>query len=577
MAVRTRVQMLKDRYGDLESEKRLWYPMYQLVGEYVMTRKQNFQVNAQPGEFMTEQLFSSFAPEAARSMASALVGNLWPNGARSFCLCRPGHIADGPVVKAYYRDSTKVLIDAMDAPKAGLTVALDEYMFDQVSFGVSGVGHERTNDLYTPIKYRAYNVKNFLIDENADGLVDTIYIDDNLSARVIVDLYGLENVSERIKKAYEAGQFTEKFRVVHVIEPRRDGKLGFGNRRMPIASLHFEWDSNKILRESGYDQLPVTVARMLKALGERYGRSPAMFAMPAILRLNLIQELIMRGGEKRLAPPLYLLDNGALGASQVDTSPNGLTVFNVTGMGEKAPVGQLFDVGDSRDLKEVAAGLEQEIARAFLIDRLMDLNSEKQARMTLGEAQIRDRIRGEGLSSIFRRQEMEMFSPLINASANILFDMGLLGVVKGSQREAELRGQGYEPLILPDVIVKAIERGQRIFDLKYISPAHRIMQTEELQGMTRALDIGLGAAQAMPDIIDNFDPDVMAKKLIELTGADDESLRDSQTVKAIREIRNKQLAVQAQTEQAEKMASTAMKGAQAQSMMIGAINDRPRG
>ena len=90
----SRIKLLKERYGKLFSEKQKWFPMYQLIGEYVLTRKQNFQTASQPGEFLTEQLYSCTAPNANQVLASALIGNLWPNGARSLKLERPRNIPD---------------------------------------------------------------------------------------------------------------------------------------------------------------------------------------------------------------------------------------------------------------------------------------------------------------------------------------------------------------------------------------------------------------------------------------------------------------------------------------------------
>jgi hypothetical protein len=93
-----------------------------------------------------------------------------------------------------------------------------------------------------------------------------------------------------------------------------------------------------------------------------------------------------------------------------------------------------------------------------------------------------------------------------------------------------------------------MQKGQRAYTIKYVSPASRIMRTEEMQGLTQSLDVALAAAQGFPEMLDNYDPDKMVKKLNELSGVDEEILRDTETIKAIRESRAKmqQEAVQAQ-------------------------------
>ncbi len=576
MAHPNKVTLIKSRHANGMTIKQHWLAMYQLVGEYVMTRKQNFLSTSMPGEFLTEQLFSSTAPEANRTMASAILGNMWPNGGRSFRIQRPRNIKDSAEIKKYYEQVSEILADNMDLPEAGLATALDEYMLDQGAFGISGIHTESTEDLFVPLIYRAINVKNMIIEENKSGLIDTVFLDIEFTVDQIVKEYGIENVSAETARKWESGDFLHKVRVLQLIEPRREGRFSFGNKAMPISSIHIEYSANKILRESGFNQHPIAVGRFTKALGEIYGRSPAMFAMPAILRLNLAWELIMRAGEKKLNPPLYLLDNGALGSGGiVDTSPGGLSVFNTTGMGEKSPVGVLFDVGDMAPIQLLIEQLVNDVTKAFFIDRLMDLNNE--TRMTLGEAQIRDRFRGEGLSGVFKRQATEIFNVLIKSSFNILLETGLLGVVKGSEKEQELIAVGLVPLYIPSAVAEAIDRGQKVYDIKYVSPANRIMRIEELQGITQTLDIAIGMAQGgVGDVLDNLDTDSIIKQVTELTGATDRTLNDINTIKNIRAVRAEQAKLNQQAGLAQIGADIVMKTAQAQSMVQGAISDRPR-
>jgi hypothetical protein len=572
----TRIDIYKQRYNSLYAEKQLWYPMYQLIGEYVLERKQNFQTSAQPGEFLTEQLYSSVAPTANQTMASSLLGNLWPNGARSIRLVRPRNIPDTKENKAYYDEATNILIDILDAPESGVSPALQEYMLDQGAFGISGVQVKKTGDLTDPIRVNAVNVKYFLIDENKDGFVDTVFIDYDYTAKQAVDEYGVQNVSDRIKEAYKNNDIASKFKIVQVIEPRITKSKGAkGNKSYPVASIHFEFDSQKLLKESGYLEMPVIVTRFLKALGEKYGRSPAMFAMPAIMRLNVVWELLMRAGEKKLDPPLYLLDNGSLGGDTINTSPRAVNVFNVLGVGERSPVGQLFDVGQLQDIYPIVEALVNDVTKAFFIDKLMDLNNE--TRMTLGEAQLRDRIRGEGLSSVFKRQESEFFSKFVSVVFNMLLEEGLIGVVRGSEQEKRILEAGLVPLYIPMDVVKAMSRKQKVYTIKYISPAARIMRTEELQGVVQSMDVALGAAPMFPEIVDNYDPDKLVRKINELSGVDEELLRDFKTIQSIRDARAEMQKQQMQIAQAVQGADVSMKLSQAQSMREGAISGRPRG
>ena len=572
----SKVRLYKFRYNKLYAEKRQWHPMYQLIGEYVMTRKQNFQISGQPGEFLTEQLFSSVAPNSNQRMASAMIGNLWPNGARSVRLVRPRNIPNTKENKDFYDEQTDIFVDVLDAQETGTMTALQEYMLDQGAFGISGVQVNKTGDLTDPLRVSALNVKYFLIDEDKDGFVDTVFVDKVWTAKQIVEEYGIKNVSIRVKEAHESFDIKTTFKVVQIIEPRKNAPIRpRKNTEYPFTSFHFEFDSEKILRDSGYLNMPVVISRFLKAMGEKQGRSPAMFAIPAIMRLNVVWELLMRAGEKKLDPPLYLLDNGVLGGDTIDTSPRAINTFSVSGMGEKSPVGTLFDVGLLQDIYPIAETLVNDITQAFFIDQLMDLN--KDSRMTLGEAQIRDRIRGEGLNSIFKRQETEFFSKFVRTTYNMLLEEGLLGVIRGSAAEERILAAGLVPLHIPGDIAKAMQRGQKVYDIKYVSPASRIMRTEELQGVVQALDITLGAAPSFPEMADWYDPEKLVKKINELSGVDEEVLRSFEVVTKLQEMRAQAQEQAMQVQQAQVGADIGMKVAQAQSMKQGAISGRPRG
>jgi hypothetical protein len=572
-----RVETLKTRVKDNESIKQHWYNIWEFCGEYVHTRKQHFLSTPLPGEFLTEQLYSTVGPQSNNSMASALLGQLWPNGARSVRLARPKHIPDTQETKVYYRTITTTFTNFLDQPEANLVPAIAEYLFDQGAFGIAGIHRKRTQEFMQPLKFFPVSVKNFLVEENKEGRIVTVFIDDHYTVRQLVDTFGIDNVSKPNQDKYLKGMFNEKVRVMQAVEPRMENnpKYQFGNKSMPISSIHFEWDTSKILRESGFLQAPLIISRFSKAVGEVYGRSPAMFAMPAILRLNLIMEILMKNSEKVGSPPLYLLDNGALGPSIVDTSADALNVFQTTGLGEKAPIGAINDVGDLRPLIELSVSLKEEITKAFMIDRLLDFNNE--TRMTLGEAQIRDRIRGDANSAVYKRQYNELFTPLLQGAFNDLFEMGHMGVIRGSDTEAEMIARGLEPLYFPEAVRNAIEKDLPLYEIEYISPAARVMKTEEMQGLTTFLDITIGAANAFPEGLHNVNIDEIIKQTADLTNIGEDKLNDMETVLKIREAISKANQEAAQAQQAQIAADVGMKSAQAQSMMIGAVSGRPAG
>jgi hypothetical protein len=153
--------------------------------------------------------------------------------------------------------------------------SLEEYMLDQGGFGISGIMAEDNEDPEIPIHYRAVDAKALYIDEGKNGFIDSVYIEREFSVRQLVEEYGFESVSKEHQKSFMKGDCDEKIPVLQAIEPRMErDPYGFGNKNMPIASIHIDIKTEKILRESGFYEMPVAICRFWKAMGENTDGAP---------------------------------------------------------------------------------------------------------------------------------------------------------------------------------------------------------------------------------------------------------------------------------------------------------------
>lgn len=526
----------------LTAKKVPWQPHWQLLGEYIHSRKQDFNSSLQEGEFLNRDLFDATAGKANAVMSSSLIGMLWPNGAKSFRFEPPRGLRQTFDTKKYYEKITEVLAEAMDDPKAGLATALDEYMKDQGCFGTSGI--EICEDDKLPLCYRAWSVKEMSIDQGKNGYVDTVYVELEWTVRMLVATYGKEKVSEKTREKYTAGQYDDKVTLLIAVEPRLESidtdAPTEGNLAMPFQSLHIEveaGDKGSLLRESGFEELPIKVGRFWKLAKETYGRSPGMEALPDVLEINSMWEAVTLAVEKMLDPPLGVLDDGRLGSGTIDTSAGAINVFNITGRaGERQPVFPLFTVGELQHVGKLIEQLTESIMNHFFMDRLLDLNNEKE--MTAYETSIRNRLRGSTLNTLFSRQTAELFSPLIEASFNRMFKRGKLGVIRGSAEEKMLMLDGEKEIIyIPDEIAQLMIAGKEVYKIKYITPAARIMEAEEQQGMIETVNFANELAPMVPDVMDNFDFDAQVHRFSQNSGAPSTGLRDAKTRDGIREAR----------------------------------------
>lgn len=549
------IKYLIEKRKVLFSRKDPWLQPFQILGKYIYTKKQQFQQTVQEGAFLNDGMINdSTAVRANSAMASAIMGALWKSGSKTFRISRPKNIPDTDSNNKYYREVNERIAEAMEAPKAGFETAFHEEICEEGAFGTGCIALFQ-GDYETPLNFKSWSIQNIAIEEGPDGYVDTVYYDEKISVGNLVQRYGYNNMPDSIKKKYDnIKSRVEKVLLTVGIEPRpQEDRKGNGVFGMPFGSYHFLPDDKKLLKESGFTDLPARVGRWYKLASEMYGRSPGMDALPAIMQINALKESFLVGVEKKVEPPLYILDDGSLGAGTVDTSARGLSVFNSMGRtNQQNPVGAIFDIGELNSVATAITETKEEILQHFLIDRLYDLNNK--TRMTLGEAEMRYQIRSDALSSIYARYTAEILNPLIVRAFSILFDMGLLGVTEDDYAtQAVLEANGVEPLFIPPDVANAIVSNRKIYDVDYISPAANVMREEEYRGLITTMNNAINLVGAGGDLA-KIDTDRFLEHSARLSGAPSDIIVADDVVKQIRERQQQQQQAMMEAEVAGQMA-----------------------
>lgn len=543
------VQELLERFGALKTEKQPLLPLLQLVGDYTDPMKADFTEKKTQGDSYNAHVFESSAIRFSNVAASAMVGILWPNGGQSVQVeaDHPDLNKDKETVDWFSNVVNPRMRLHLDDPRAGMDVALFEYMKECLDVGTSSVSLEKGRK--SKFSFKSTSLAVFYIDEDAEGFVDTIFVELlDKTVRWVVKSYGLDNVSQQVRDLYKAKKFDEKVKVVIAIYPREDAdNTKKTNTSMPFASCHVEIDSKHLLKESGYEEFPSPVGRLRKGVGRKYGTGSGMDALPDILEINDVREGRNLAREKTLDPPWLVLDDGKMGGGVIDSSAGAINVVRYSGRaGNQVPIQPMQTVGDIRVADEEIQDLRESIASHYMVDRLLDMNNDTQ--MTLGEAQIRDKLRADSLRSIVGRQISEVFTPLIERAFNMLLRDGEFGVVRGSPQEKMLLASGIEPTYIPAAILKFQGKQERVYRVKYLTPAARMMQTEEAMAVLELWNMALQIVKTNPqsDCVDLLDGDESLRIVQRVRGAPSSVIRDDEKVKAIRDARAKAMQEQAQ-------------------------------
>lgn len=454
-----------------------WNNHWQLVHEYFNQRKADFTNVAEPGAFLNSDVWTGRPALAAETASSAMLGIVWPDN-HSFAVVPYGDDLDNdPEVKEWFEQATEQMQNDMDDPMCGLSLALDEVILDYLISGTPALMvEEGTESTYG---FESYSVQQFSLEEGPSGAADTFYIEKSWTIRNLVSYYGIEKVSQKSREAFNNGKTTDSVTVLHAICPRPPGKKG----GLPYMSVHLEVETKHPLRESGYNELPIFAPRNTKRINEKYGRSQAMRALPDVLQLNEQWEMISMAVEKIADPALYTFFSDTINTSAGALNALSWNEALMRQLGTNKPIGQVQDVGDIRPLDGLIERLEQVLNDHFMIDRLIDQNNDTV--MTAREYMGRQSIRQMSLRSPLSRLLAELFDPMITRCFNIGLRAGKFGYAEGSaEYNAAVAVMGPERVRkIPRKIVELQGRRQRVYRIRYFTPAARERRADEAQGI----------------------------------------------------------------------------------------------
>lgn len=466
-------------------------------------------------------------PTAAISVNQAgdyLLGILWGTGEGVVDIVPSRYVTefeDAQQLEPWYAFATQQFLYHMNHPDCGYGTALRPYSYDQFSFGTSGIGMFKNQAFERGIDENAliarnYGIDNTVIAEGKNSAPDigaTVYhwavsqiIGEFCCIAGAVDATLLARMPQAIKTAYEAKDFLKEFDIVFMWMPRKDfdPKL-MGMRGAKYRGVWFidQATDNNIFCEESFKERPISMARMIKVRGEVYGRSSGTLLLSSIRSVNYMFAITSEILEKMANPALGAFGNSIFGDSVLDTSPNGLTIFNQTQSAGQVPVFPIHDVGDPEPIiKFLMPYLNEKITTAFKIDALLDFNSAKD--MTATESLQRYNIRGKSLSGMLGMQKNERLIPDCRRGISILWDLGELGVNPrmDPQRVQRLQTLNKTERIIPDSVLQVAASGRPWYELRFNNELEKLLRTENIQALTQIIQATTAIAALYPPIVE---------------------------------------------------------------------------
>jgi hypothetical protein len=479
-------------------------------------------------------LLHSAATDAGRTLAAAIVSGATPSSSVWALLAVSG--ADD-VGKRWLDEKGKQLHEEVHA--STFDAAAYECAMDLVAAGWFAlyIDVDRTVGGLTFTQWPISSV--YCSSTKPGGMVDTVFREYTVTAEQAVTEFGIDKVSGTVAKQAKENPDTS-VTICHAIYPRSTYAVGAKlARNMPIASCHFEVSTKQMLRESGYQEMPVIVPRWAVIPDTVYAIGPMFDALPDARELNEFLRMDRMNAELAIAGMWIAEDDGVLNPRTVKVGPRKVIVANSVDSMKQLSAGGNWQLADARVAQYYAA-----IRKILMADQLQPQDGPA---MTATEVHVRVGLIRQLLGPIYGRLQAEYLAPLVERCFGLMYRAGVFGMAPES-----LGGQSLK--------------------VKYNNPLARAQKQEDVAAVERmsgnlAALANLGqTVPAAAAALDKIDFDATVDVMVEGLGVPLKVVRDAEQLAAFREERAQQQAEAQQAAQAQQMQSMAAETAMQRSL-----------
>ena len=336
-----------------------------------------------------------------------------------------------------------------------------------------------------------------------------------MTVSMLVGEFGLENVSDSVRKQYEEGKRDAWVHVVNAIEPRLNyDPRKHDNKNMPWRSVYFEVESSedKVLRETGFRNFPALCARWSVTGGDIYGNSPGMEALGDLKQLQQEQKRKSQAIDYQTNPPVIM--PAELKNAGANILPGGVTYYSNAAQAQnirsafEVPLRLDFLLQDIQDTRE-------RINETFYRDIFMMMANSTDKTMTATEVAERHEEKMILMGPVLERLNSEALDPLIALTFERMVETNMLPPIP-----EELQGA---PVNVEFISI--------------LAQAQKAITTNSIDRFTQNLGVLAGMK---PDMLDKFNSDFWVDYYSDALGIDPRFIVSGDQVTLIRQQRAQQ-------------------------------------
>ena len=510
------------RLASLKTERNNIDGLYDLIERYVRAFTGQFY-RSNTGEMSVDwrsrQLYDSTAGVACGQLAASIHGSLTPPLVKWLNLVfESADLNKDQAAAEWLEECSNLCYQALQ--ESDFHLEMNKTYLDITSWGMAFIIEEEVGEMTGKLNFTTSPIKESYYEEGEDGQPRAFYRVMNWTPSKCVDKFG-DDCPEAIRTKYDNGKVSDVEEIVFAIWKRDDApELDVSK---PIAPELREWGyqyvyskgKERIGEEGGYYERPVFAPKWLESSDSKFGISPATRAMPDILSINQLVEVILTAAEKAIDPPTWAEEAGIFG--DIDMTAGGLTIVR-----DKDSFGTL-DFGGRFDVSQLTKeDLRESIREAFHAN---DLQLKESPAMTATEAMARMELMQRVLGATFGYLKSYMLDPLIQRTFSILY-----------------RANKLPPA--PESVVNADAQ----MDIEYLGTMARAQKQDGVASITGILNDLALIGEMFPEALDIPDIDAAVRYLFDARNLPKNLMKGEDEVI---EKREKEAEMQANREQLE--------------------------
>jgi len=522
------VARYEKRLTALKQERQSWEPRWRDLVRFLLPHRGRFiPSEANKGERKDQDIIDHTGVYALNVLASSLMSNITNPARVWFRLSARDRNLDSHAVRSWLDEAQGIIGEILI--KSNFYHQVPLLYTDLGGFGTSAMMAQ--DDVADVVRFTHFPIGSYWVANGSRGNVEVCYRICRKTTAQMVEEYGIDKVSQKVRDQYNTDKLDEWHDVVWATEPNMKRKpKALGAERFPFVSVWYEQSGHlgKFLKVSGYNEFPVMAPRWEVTGEDAYGIGPGATVLGDLKELQMLNKGRSQAVALKNRPPLKA--PSSMAGRPVAMIPGGMTFYD--GPNGDA-ISELYknDLGLAEILENIQ-DVRQRIKRGLFEDLFLMFAQSDRREITAAEIRAREQEKVLVLGRVLESLNQEFLDPVIDRVFGMAWRAGVLPDPPEELSDAEIR-------------------------VEYTSVMAQALRGSGLAAVTDLLGIAKQIAQVDGSVLNVVNAEVSLREIADMLGTPAKILRSTEEVAEIAAQQAQAQAQQAQVERAQMAAATA--------------------